>query len=670
MFPRLCVLVLLAFPLTFAPLSASAAQEQARDTARFGTVVVSATRVPLSQGASPVAVTVISGDALRARGVTTVNDALNDVTSAYVAQTGSQGGVTGLHLRGGESKYVKVLLDGVPVNDPGGFYDFGALTTDNVERIEIVRGPASVIYGADAVTGVVHVITRGGHGPPRIEAEVRGGVAPRDRLTTGGTAPESMRTWDASGSMRGSLSSGSYSVSIARHSSTGLYEFNNRFQNNVLSGRFHVSPARGTELRLSLRYNDSQFNYPTNGGGSAVDSNAFRAEDRTILGMEMERQLTSALATVLALSTSVNDGSTDDRLDRPGGNSYVSQEKTRRRGAELRFHLFPSARTGGAFTVGAQVEQQDQRSQSQSQSAFGPFNTMFRGARRNAGAYVEMLATPSERLNATIGGRIDDNERFGRFGTGRAGISWRPLNSTRLRATTGNAFREPSFFENYATGFVTGNPTLRPERTLSADVGIEQAVLSGRAQVSVTGFAQRFRNMIDFTGDTASCGYSYCNVAEARANGVELEVETRLAGPLHASVGATLLRTRVTLPGYDTTVFGQGLYRRHEPLIRRPERKATAELSYRSAGRLSGAARFLAVGARPDRDFRPFPNQPVTLPGYQRIDVGAEYVIHVTPAGRSSLTLRVENLQNTGYQNVFNFLAPRRTVAVGARSSF
>src|SRR5207253_4848828 len=139
----------------------------------------------------------IDGEELRTRGVTTVADALRDVTSAYVAQTGSQGGTTSLFLRGGESKYVKVLIDGIPANDPGGAYDFANLTTDNVERIEVVRGPASVIYGADAVTGVVNVITRRGRGAPRAEVDLRAGTSPRSE--TNGIRGSALRSWDGSG---------------------------------------------------------------------------------------------------------------------------------------------------------------------------------------------------------------------------------------------------------------------------------------------------------------------------------------------------------------------------------------------------------------------------------------------------------------------------------------
>jgi vitamin B12 transporter len=333
----------------------------------------------------------------------------------------------------------------------------------------------------------------------------------------------------------------------------------------------------------------------------------------------------------------------------------------RRRGAELRLQLTPGPLT--ATTFGVQVEQQDQRSQSLLRSAFGDFAGLFRAVRRNAAAYSEVtVMMPSPQLTATLGARFDDNEQFGEFGTGRAGISWHPprLSATRVRATVGNAFREPSFFENYSTGFVVGNPDLRPERTTSADAGIEQQFFGGRAQLAVTGFAQRFRNMIDYTSDTSSCHFNYCNVAEARANGLEVELGARAYGPVHASVSGTLLDTRVLSPGFDTTVFATGLYRTGEQLIRRPRNKWTAELSYRDNRRLFASARLIAVGKRNDRDFRPFPNQPVTLSAYQRVDLAADYTFLAAPVRRSSLTFRVENLGNTAYQNIFNFLAPRR----------
>lgn len=635
----------------------------AQDTARIAPVVISATRTEISRNALPVAVSVITAADLELRGITTVAEALRDVTSAYVAQSGSQGAQTSLFLRGGESKYVKVLVDGVPANDPGGFYDFSSLTTDNVERIEIVRGPVSVVHGADAVTGVVHVITKRGRGPATTSADVRVGMAPRTAIDA--TSPDPMRTFDLTADVSGALASSSYALAIARHQSTGLYELNNHFHNNVLSGQAVFQPTANTDLRVSLRYNDFRFNYPTTGGGTVRDSNANRSEDRTLIGVELTRRLNAITRASLTVNSTLNDGVSDDARDAPTGSSTLIQDKTRRRGVELRVSFVPNAFLSG--TVGAGIEQQDHRNTLQSQSSFGPFMSNFKAARRNSGAYGEVVLQPAERFAATLGARVDDNEAFGKFGTYRAGVSAHATATTRLRFTVGNAFREPTFMENYASGFVMGNPGLTPERTFSIDGGIDQHFAKGRVDVSVTGFAQRFTNMIDY--DPARfCGFSYCNIAEATSRGVELELNAKLRGAWWASAGATLLRTEVIDPGFDQT--SGGLYRKGEPLVRRPGQKYAAELSYRGASPLSGSVRATRVGDRHDKDFRAFPFAAVVLPGYTRVDLGAEYVMPVARTRRTALTLRVENLTDERYENVFNFLAPRQTIALGVRSAF
>jgi len=647
-------------PALFAlPLSLAA-----QDTARVAPVVITATRTPLAQGALPVAVTVLSGDDLRARGIATVAEALREVSSAYLAQAGSHGATTSLFLRGGESKYVKVLIDGVPANDPGGAYDFASLTTDNVDRIEIVRGPASVVHGADAVTGAVHVITRRGAASTRAELDLRSGIAPRDRIAATRT-PGSMHVVQGTVAVSGPAAGGDYALSFGRHQSTGLYDINNGYRNNVVSARIAAVAGSRTDVRLSARYNDYRYAYPTNSGGTPVDSNAYRVDDRMILGAEVEQRLGLRARAVLALSSSVNAGGTTDEMDSPSGSSFVSQDRTRRRGAELRMHLLPARHT--ALVVGAQVEHQDQRSEYQSESPFGPFSERFSAARRNVGGYAEATVTPALPLTITAGARLDDNQQFGTFGTARAGVSLRPSQETRLRATVGNAFREPSFFENFSTGFVAGNPALRPERSLSVDAGVDREFAGGRASASVTAFAQRFRDMIDYTGGTAACGFSYCNVAEATSRGLELEGSARLSGHVYGTLGATFLRTRVVEPGFDSS--SAGLYREGETLIRRPSRTATAGIEYRGQP-LSLGARVLAVGERADRDFTGFPASPVILTAYQRIDVTAEYVVRDGAGRRSALNARVENATNTSYQSIYNFLTPRRTITLGVRSSF
>src|SRR2546429_4347971 len=164
---RALALVILPVPL--------AAQEPT-DTVALNPVVVTATRIPTPADGVPVAVTVLRGTELRERGILTVAEALRGVPAASVVTTSSYGSQTSLFLRGGQSNYVKVLIDGVPQNAPGGAYDFANLTTDNIERIEVVRGPASVLYGSDAVAGVVQIFTRDGGGPTQGRVAASGGA--------------------------------------------------------------------------------------------------------------------------------------------------------------------------------------------------------------------------------------------------------------------------------------------------------------------------------------------------------------------------------------------------------------------------------------------------------------------------------------------------------------
>src|SRR5258708_5060270 len=162
-------LALLSLPV------ALAGQEPA-DTVVLNPVVVTATRIPTPSDGVPVAVTVIRGTELRERGILTVAEALRSVPAATVVPTNAYGSQTSLFLRGGQSNYVKVLIDGIPQNAPGGAFDFANLTTDNVERIEVVRGPASVLYGSDAVAGVVQIFTREGRGPAQANLTASGGT--------------------------------------------------------------------------------------------------------------------------------------------------------------------------------------------------------------------------------------------------------------------------------------------------------------------------------------------------------------------------------------------------------------------------------------------------------------------------------------------------------------
>jgi vitamin B12 transporter len=630
--------------------------QEPRDTARLAPVVSTATRVPVPQASAPVAVTVITGESLRARGITHVADALRDVPGVALAQAGSAGAQTALFLRGGESKYVKVLVDGVPVNDAGGAFDFGTLTTNNVERIEIVRGPASVLYGSDAVTGVVQIFTRRGRGRPHVDASARAGT---------------YSTYDSDVTLGGAAGPATFSFGVSSFRTSGIYSFNSGYRNDGLSGLVHLTPDERSEARLSVRYNDNRLHFPTTGSGAATDSNQFRSQDRLVLGLELGRSFTPRIQGRLMLASNAADISGANEPDSPGdslGFYFTSIGNTRRRSADA--NVTASVARSAWLTLGAYAEEQRETAFSQGQSRFGPSNSSFRAVRQGRAAYTQLLIAAGDAGSATIGGRYDRSETFGSFATYRIAANVRVARGSRLRAAVGTAFREPQFYENFTTAFTVGNPQLQPERTATWEVGASQE-LGTRATFAASYFAQRFTNMIDYTSSPATPGdANYYNIARATANGLELEGRTALPAGVTLDANYTRLWTRVLDPGFDASAGA--LLVRGARLLRRPTHSASVALSYQRSDRGLLSLRVQRVGDRDDRNYAGFPPVAVRHGWYTRADVGGELRLTDPRAGApgATLSLRVDNVENRAYQTVYGFAAPGRAILGGLRLDF
>jgi vitamin B12 transporter len=612
--------------------AAAFAQEVARDTARTAAVVVTATRSPLAAARVPASVSVVTGDQLRRQGVTTVADALRQVPGLSVTETGSYGGATSLFVRGGESKFTKVLVDGVPVNDAGGAFDFSSLTTDNVERIEVVRGPASVLYGSDAVAGVVQIFTRAGAGCPRADVSVRGG---------------GNRSYDAEGSVRSGSERLGLSFGGGRHATRGQHTFNSEYRRDVASARLDAA-TDATDARLTMRYSDGMFEYATNGSGQVVDSNAVRREGRLALGFDAGWKLAPWIELRASAASHDVHAATSDQPDSPGdlaGYYFATGDRSRRRSGDLRLQLeLPGS---SRLTVGGQVERQWQASETVSN--FG--DNGFTSTRRTSAAYAQLLLAPAERYVLTLGGRLEHNERFGDFATYRGAASVGIAPGTRLRGSIGTAFREPTFLENYGGAFVIGNPALEPEHALSVDVGVEQAL--GRwGTVGATWFANSFRDLIDY--EYSATEPNYFNIARTRARGVELEARASLPAGLVADASFTYLEARVVDPGTSsatTALFAPGAR-----LLRRPSHSMTAGVGY-DRERVALGMRISRVGPRSDVYYAPdFSSARVSLPAHVRADASGELRLVPQVGGRSAaLTVRVENLFDALYTDVAGF---------------
>jgi vitamin B12 transporter len=631
-----------------------AAQQQAQqhgDTVQLAPIVVTATSVPTAADRLANRVTVLTARDLAAAGVHTVADALAGLVGLAVVRTGPYGSGTSLFMRGGESDYVKVLVDGVAVNDPGGAYDFAHLTVDNVDRIEVVRGPVSVLYGSDAVAGVVQVFTRARGS--RLDAGARAGT---------------FGTLDADATVdidRGPLA---VALTARRLTSDGPYAFNGAYDDRVLGGRLQADVDARTTLDLSLRSANADYHFPTDGTGAVVDHDQHQLSQALSVGLAARRRLGDRVTVRVMAVDHAGDGGIDDGSDGPGDTlgvfAYHSRQDVSRRSVDGRVSVV--AGRAATITVGAAFEHQRTRGASVGDSEYGPFGDTTDAGRRNWAGYGE-IAVASGALSLTAGGRLDRNERFGGFVTWRGGVSWSASRAWRMYASAGTAFKEPTFFEQFGGAFVVGNPDLTPERSTSWEVGAEAGAFDQRVRASASYFGQRFRDLIQFTSATAGPqAPNYVNLAAADADGIELELSVGPIAGGRLRGHYTYLRTRVTDGGVlpdDDAAFRTG-----GRLLRRPTHSAGFEGELRR-GRLVAYAALRWIGSRADADFIAVPAARVTLPPVGVADVAGELRLRA-PRGAVpglSLTARVENVFDARYQMAFGFPALGRTVLVGGR---
>lgn len=616
-------------------------------------LVITASPTPRAADAIANHVTILSGERLRAMGVRSIAEALRDVPGVSVVRNGSLGSVTSIFLRGGESDYTLILVDGVQVNQAGGGFDFAGLTTDNVERVEIVRGPASALYGSDAVAGVIHVITRTGRGAAHATLALEGGSFGR-------------QDWAAD--LRGGTEGAGYSLSVARRSTDGALALNNGHVNTTASGSVRFRPDEVTQVAVNFRIADREYHFPTDGTGAVVDENSFTFSDEVSAQFSVTRVLSDHVSLEARLAVNDTDGGLDDAQDSPrdtlGFFAFSSMDHFRRVSGELRSHIRLDPLV---ITAGFEVEDERQRSRTESDSEFGPSNGRSKSQRQNRAYFLHTTGTASA-VSFNVGGRIEDNDRFGQIVSWQAGAAWRApgVVGTRLRASVGRAIKEPTFFENFATGFAIGNADLEPERSFSWDVGVEQSLLAGALTASVTFFDQSFSDLIQFTFAPPNPGDpNFFNVAAATSRGIEFDLGGR-AGLFSGGLGWTWLSTKVTDSGFDE---GPGAgFVEGERLLRRPEHAVTLRAAV-GLDRLALSAGLSIVGERSDRDFSTFPATRVVLPGYQSLSLGGEWRVFEGSGGRPSLAILVrgENLLDERYQEVLGFPAPGRGLYLGGR---
>jgi vitamin B12 transporter len=639
------------FPLVAACIVSTGSSAQERDTTVLDPIVISATQTPAAKSSLTQQVTIITGKELRERGIARVSDALRMVPGAQVVQNGSFGSVTTLFLRGGESRYTRVLIDGVAVNSSGGFFDFSHLTTDNIDRIEIVRGPSSVVHGANAMTGTIQIFTKRGAGAPRITADARAGT---------------YETRDASVGLSGKADEVSYTISGSHHFTDGILPFNNKYLNGTLSSSAAYAGNGGQSASVAARYTTAEFHYPTDFTGAPVDSNSYRVQHRLTVGTEGAIPLARAIeARLSAGSNEVWDLTEDINVPFGAQTRQHSAESSYSRGrsagarAELAFPF-------GRITAGGDISRESERSTERRGPVAAPqavVSTFF-AARDVRAAFIELIGSGNRGLSYTLAGRLDDNSDFDTHGTYRVGATADLVRGLRVRASVSTAFSAPAFNQLRPTLFTVGSPALRPETARTWEGGVEQRFGNGTVVLSAGYFNQLFNDLIQFVaGGPPEFRGSYANLTAAQSNGYEVAVNARAPAGLVLDASYTQATPHVSRLSSDYS----GNLEVGDALIRRPSHSGAATVTQSPFSRLTLSLTAAYVGKRPDLDFNTFPSPTVTLPSYTRVDGAASFTAYRSARNQLSITLRAENALDRRYEDVLHFAAPRRVILVGAR---
>lgn len=618
--------------------------------------VVTAWRTPAEVRATGLSVTVIEEDEIRASGAADVVDLLRAVPGLRIARTSGAGSLTTSFTRGGEGDFTLVLVDGVQVNQPGGAYDWAHLSTENVERVEVVRGPASVVYGGDAPSAVVQIFTRRGRGRPAYEVFAEGGKwnTAREGVSAAGT------TGDVG-----------WSFGLERLDTKNHLEAENAYGRTTATGRVDLPVGERTAVAATLHITDRTLETPNDNGGDLLppfvfDPHATTRGVSTSAGLTVTRRVRDDLDAVVTLSRWGESQNTRDPADTiADGNAFISaffsEQEQARFTADARLDWRPAFLGAGGWlvTVGGEFEEEEFHAV----TSFSTSNL----SRTNGAAYLTAAGRLHPRLHLSGGVRMDDNSRFAREISVRGAAAWEiPAWGTTLRAAGGDGFRAPSFTDIASTfNNFRPNPNLRGEGEKTWEVGFDQPLLGGRLDLSATYFHASTKGLIRTITDSNGIMTPF-NLQRAEREGVEAAVHWRVA-PRWTLEGAwTWVNSKVTAPGptfLDLFQVGQSL-----PRI--PRNTGRAEVRY-TGERLRARAGVSLVGSSVDGDFSGFDLETfqtvrVRRPGYSVWDGGIEY--DVLP--NLTLTAAGTNLFDRRYQEVYGFSAPGSSWTAGARWRF
>ncbi|MGZ3737789.1 MAG: TonB-dependent receptor plug domain-containing protein [Bdellovibrionota bacterium] len=563
-------------------------------------ILVTATRGEANAENLPFAGGTASGDRWDSAGGNP-ETALSGIPGLAFTSNGAPGQPRSLLIRGANAQHTLVLVDGIPVNDPlspSRSFDFGQIPVSEIDHVEVIKGPQSVLYGSDAMGGVVQIFTKKGK-------------ASRARLEAGsyGTAKADLA---AMGFRAGYFSTKGFSAADVRNGNTEA----DGSRNWNLGGSQDFPVTDTFLMRLNAQYNDNRTDTDKNGGAGGDSLNTYSTHSQFLLREENVILLPGEAELSVA-----GDYSAHDRTDNTNGSDYY---KSRLWKVEA---VARKTLSSHRLTVGSEFADEGGTS---SQTTGG------RRDFRSGGLYVQDEIDPRDGLNLVAGGRVDFHSQTETAATYRAGLSyWLWKNVLRAKASIGSGFKAPSLYQTYSS---FGSLTLRPEKSIGGDAGIE--VKGASWSSDLTFFANRFRDLIDFNLVTNQ----FFNQSRAETYGLEWQAEKRW-GIFHADNSATFQRA------YDPAT---GLL-----LLRRPRWSDTVEIGV-SKERVYGAnLLFRYVGERIDS--HPVLLTRQTMPAYYTL--GADIFRKLTEGIR--LVGRGENLLNRNYQETSGYGVPALSAYAG-----
>jgi len=602
------------------------------------TVVVSATRTPVPGEAAGAGVDTLTSAQLVTMQPTAAGDAVRFLPGAVVNAAGQRGGLTSLFVRGGESRYNKVIVDGVTVNEPGGTFDFGTLPLGEAGRMEFVRGAQSTLYGSDAMTSVVQVWTRTGSTPL---PELRFGADGGNFSTANGYV-----------SLAGAHGPFDYNLFGDQFNTAGA-GINNSYSDSLQGANVGAALNDRTSLRVRFRHSNSHTGIPGewdfNGSPLEPPNPSDWSQLNDIIG--------SAELAVRAPSGWEHHLTAFDylyryyELDANGDSARVfdfpSNEVDRINRAGLEYQGDYSERTWAHTTFGYRVENEN--------GFVGnlEFPPQTHGQRLNNDAYLQQQLTLG-RLELIAGARFIHSSTFGNTGVPRLAVAWQALrggetfSGTRLRFAYATGFKEPRLEETFAgPPFTRPNTALKPERSRSFEAGLQQNFLQGRYVFTTTYFNNLFHDQINYvTVDPINFIGEYVNVNQALAHGFEAGLQSKLRSHILLNTAYTYTSTQILVnPAPINSLFNPG-----QPLLRSPKHSATVLLSYLGS-RWGGNVGASFVGRRPDSDFLGFNIDHAA--GYVRADLGGWYALH----SRVTAYLNIENALDRRYNEVVGYPA-------------